>query len=415
VVHPDLHAANVLVTAEGRLVLIDFHSARIVRRGRASGSSGSPPALAARFRDLAALAGTFLVLGTRTDRLRFFSAYCGSGRAYCGSGRAYCGSGAAGNRRLPGLDDPKKAARDLETAAWKRLRRFFEKRDLRPLREGRGFKRLQLHDWMGMSEDSERAVRLARFLGPHPEETLEREGRILKRDSASAVYGVALDGDRFVIKIHEPRGAGAPIKHLAGGTRGRAAWLNAHRLRARALPTARPVLFLEEPVHSPGGRSLVVFEEEAGLPTLDRFVEEAVRGGVEGRASLEKILHRLARTLARMHNFFMSNRDLKAQNILVAGDGEPVLVDLDGVDAAGEVDLYTMARDLMRLNASFPEKGPISIRDRLRFLAIYARARGLDRKTRKALRLEVMHLTLAKWRTWRAAARPRPRGMIPSF
>ena len=368
VVHTDLHSANILVSPEGELFLIDFHSARIKKSGLG---------LAGRFRDLASLAGSFLVHGRRTDRLRFYRTYC---------------------RGLVKAAQIKKGARRLENASRARLRRFLAGFDKRPLREGRDFEKIRLHGWCGMGESLARVDDPARFLGPQPEELLREKGTLIKDEPRSSVFRLSIEGKGYIAKIYRRPGPGGILKRLFCGPKARAAWANGYRLIHRGLNAPRPDLFLAESPASLSGRSLVVFEEAQGLPTLDRFVEKA------DPPSRRKAYHRLARALARMHDLFLSNRDLKAQNIMIDADGDPVFLDPDGAAPLRGVGLDTTARDLMRLNASFSEGGPVSNTDRLRFLRTYARARRLPPEKARRLRLEILHLTLAKWRKWAAPA-----------
>ncbi len=374
--HPDLHAANLLVSPDGELNLIDFHSARICR---------APLTFDARVADLIPFAGSFLVCANRTDRLRFFKAY-----------RQTLG------RPDRALSDAKK----IDSAAWKRLAKFLIKHDRRPLRKGKAFMFLRIHGRKGMGEKTRRAADLGHFLGPDPEDTLFEEGVVLKKDRLSSVYSLPFAGERFVAKIYRRPGFVNALKRLLGHCRARRAWVAGHCLRTRLLPAPRPVFFLSDPIGSWRGISLIVFEEAAGLPRLDGFVKNA-----EPREK-KRALCSLAHNLARMHNLFLANRDLKAQNILVDSGGAPVFVDPDGVRSAANISPEIMARDLMRLNASFPPRGPVSAADRIRFLNIYARARHLDSAATLALRTAIAARTLAKWSGWRRQGRS-PDGSTP--
>ena len=365
VTHPDLHAANILVSPGGALRLIDFHSAAI---------RTAPLPIAARLRDLTRLSGAFLMAGRRTERFRFFRAYC---------------------RGLDGMKEIRSEARTLEATAWKRLGRFLKKHDKRPLRSGRAFLSLAVNGWRGMGENSERATRLARLLTPRPAEILDNEGRGIKRDTSSTVHSLSCNGGRYIVKVYSRPCPWQRTKAFFLGSRAQKAWINGHRLLFRLLPAARPVLYLNQSFFARGGRSIVVFEEAVNLPTLDRYAARA------SRRALENTIDRLARTVARMHNFFLANRDLKAQNILIDGKGAPLFVDPDGVRPAPVAGLYIMARDLMRLNASFHHGGPVKKTDRLRFLSAYARARRLDGEMENALRSRIAELTKAKWDRWR--------------
>lgn len=365
----DLHGGNILVSKEGDVFLIDFHGAALCT---------GPLSLPARFRDIVSLSSGFLIRGRSTDRHRFFKACC---------------------LGLPGLGDPRKAARELERDAWKNLNDVLRRYDRRPARKGKRFQEITVHNWRGMAERTGRASDLAGFLGPFPEETLRKNGIVIKDQPAGSVFALRRGDSAYVIKVYRRPGPAALPGRLLLGPKAKQAWINAFRLLHRGFDTARPVLYLAEPLLSPRGKSLVVFEEITGALDLDRFVRAS------DHRTIGRLIPRLARAVARMHDLHLANRDLKAQNILVTGEERIVFIDPDGISAVGEVDLYTMSRDLMRLNASFPPGKQVSLKDRLRFLNHYSRHRGLDRETTRTLRFETLHLTLIKWQKWRKKRR----------
>ena len=365
----DMHCGNILVSREGGVFLIDFHGATL---------SKGPLPVAARFSDIISLSGAFLLHGRRSDRHRFFNACC---------------------LGLPGLGDPREAARSLEMAARQNLYHVLRRYDRRPARRGKKFHEISRHNWRGMAERSERADSLISLLGPYPDETLEKEGRLIKDQPASSVYALTVGRSSLVIKIYRRPGIAGLPGRIFTGSKAKQAWINGHRLLHRGIETACPVLYLAEPLHSPKGQSLVAFEEMTDVRDLERFVRES------DREAVTSLSLRLARALARMHDLHLANRDLKAQNILVTGDNRIVFIDPDGVSAVREADLYIMSRDLMRLNASFPPGRNVSLVDRLRFLRAYSRIRGLSRETIRALRFEILELTVLKWQKWRRKKR----------
>jgi hypothetical protein len=71
-----------------------------------------------------------------------------------------------------------------------------------------------------------------------------------------------------------------------------------------------------------------------------------------------------------------------------------VFIDLDGLQRlARPRAVATVARDLARLNASFPTERHASIKERLRFLEWYA---GGTSRSRRALRAAIVRATQAK-------------------
>ena len=364
VIHRDLHAANLLADPEGRLWLLDLHGARL----------GRVPSFERALADLIAFAGAFMVHGTRTDRLRFFRAYA---------------------------DDPRfrDRARRVEEAARTRLAEFLLRFDRRCLRPGHLFRGVMAPDLSGVAERTDRAPELARRLDPYSETLLERTGRLLHAGISTRVYAVTWDGNPYIVKAYLNPGLTREVKRLVEGSKARRAWLGYHRLRFRGLPTPRPVLYLEEPFPGPAGRSYLVTEGGDEWITLDRRLEGA------DTALRRKALANLAFLLARMHRLFLRNRDLKAQNILVNFEGDIRFIDPDGVGSMRDPSTYLIARDLMRLNASFPPGGAVPLTDRLRFLdryLLHARFSDIDRA---ALWRETYFLTWRKWDRWYEAER----------
>lgn len=364
--HGDLHGGNILVDPAGRPFLIDLHGARLHRRL-------SPRR---RRRDLASLAPAFMVHGTRTDRFRFYLAYAAGD----------------GSSRPPRF---REEVRHLERIARERLRRVLAKMDRRPLRPGRRFQRLALYELQGMGERSARAGELLRLLGPHPEEALEERGRLIHRGGRTRVYVLEAACGTFAVKLYTGHRGGAAARSLAPGSRARRAWVNYHRLRARGLPVPDPVLYLEEPLFSASGRSLVATTFAEGHRDLRRFL---LRADFRER---RRVLLRLAACVARLHRLFLANRDLKAENILLSPSGKLLFVDPDGVAPIRTPSPYVMARDLMRLNASFrPPRSAVSATERRRFLHAYGRHMGLTPERERELWWEVLRLTWEKWIRW---------------
>lgn len=354
--HRDLHAANILVDLEGRLHVTDLHGARLARS----------LSRRARTRDLLSLAGSFLVHGSQRDRYRFFKAYSGSSH-------------------------PKNEARRIEHLARERLYLFLRKFDKRCLRGGRSFQSIGIHNLTGMAERSDRAIALARSLGPYPLERLEEHGQLLHAGTGTRVYLY----NHFIVKSYRNPGGWEIVKRLFRGSKAQRCWLNYHKLIFRGFAIPRPVLFLEDPLSSPLGRSFVVTEAAEEHTLLDLYLDRADRG------ALLDVLHDLAAAVARMHRLFLRNRDMKAQNILVSPTGDLLFIDPDGVESMKDPYVYVLARDLMRINASFTTTRPVSLADRLRFLKAYMNHMGLPRSALRELWRETVFLTWDKWERWK--------------
>jgi tRNA A-37 threonylcarbamoyl transferase component Bud32 len=339
----------VLVGRDDELHLVDFHRARLSSSARA------------RRADVLALGHRFLAGASAGERLRFCRGY------------------------------GDEAARWLEPALRSRLA-FQLHHEKRCDGAGRAFERVRLAGARGVARREPEAaalvVALERLGGRDPAAiaALARaHGRLVHEGGAAQLWRVDLPGlaAPLAFKLFDDRG---PLKRLLRGSRARRAWRNLFRLEMAGVPTARALLFLEGPALSLAPRSLLVA----------RFVDDAAppAPGLPAARELE-----LARLLARLHDEGLSHRDLKAENFLVPRDAGPIrLVDGDGVRRRRRVDPEVAARDLMRLNASFPDLAAPSTRRRLAFLAAYRRARRLEPPGLDLLARAIARRTAAKWR-----------------
>jgi tRNA A-37 threonylcarbamoyl transferase component Bud32 len=256
-----------------------------------------------------------------------------------------------------------------------------------------------------MAERTDRAVRLGRFLGPYPFDTLQERGKGIHKTAHTRVYELVFDENSYIIKFYVKPGIRETLRRLERGSRARRNWFNHNKLWFRQVPVPKPVLYLEEPIFAPSGRSYVVSEKAEGYVPLDEFVNGAPR------FTYLAALHNLAACVARMHRFFLCNRDLKAQNILVGPRQDVLLLDPDGIAYMKDPYSYTMARDLMRINASFPMNSRVSRTDRRRFLKAYALHMGLSAGGERELWWETLMLTWNKWIAWEKEARRRRKGL----
>ncbi len=358
--HRDLHAGNILIHPEAgdaEPLLTDFHRAR--PRGQVSPRR--------RARDLLQLSHFFQRRATATEALRFLKHY----------GKPFWHSARSARRR---------AVLDLAHRAHRSWYAFLRHHEKRCLGSGRRFRPWQEPGWQGVMTASESVDAGKQWLDwvDHPDRAVE-----IHRGGHGRVLRIDLRGTSWVLKCYEDPGGKGLGKAWARGSRARRAWLNAHRLAMADISVARPLLFGEEPWRSKRRRSFVVMPFEGrGQPLRDH-----VLGATSSRA-VDRVL---ARQIAAAHDECLRNRDLKAENLLVDPIGPRVIwLDPDGVRRTPRVDEQTIARDLMRLNASFRAQEVTATR-RLRFLLEYRRARRNGRPSLKTLWREIHWLTLQKW------------------
>ena len=154
------------------------------------------------------------------------------------------------------------------------------------------------------------------------------------------------------------------------------AWRRANALLVRGLRTARPLVWLDVS-HGLLGRESLIVSEALDRPwqPLDQAVPAAT-----GAAHL-RLVETVAREVRRLHDAGISNRDLKAQNILVQcrnGRWLVALVDMAGVAVrARQASREERGQNLMRLAFSWSGVGVsgqargLTRADRLRFLKTY--------------------------------------------
>ncbi len=380
--HADLHVGNLLVGADGVFRLIDVHR----------GSVATRLSLRDRLANLALLGYSLTTVLPRTAWRRLL--------------REYLARFASGHR----VADPRRSARFV-AARIDRLRTdHHRRRTRRCLREGSAFHVEERAGWRlcivrGIDPDA-----VLRVIGEHdsrppadrpappPAGVVKETARIkLTRESLATP-----DGERAVlVKAFRVAGLRLRLKRALGSDPGKRAWVAAHGMRVRGLPTPEALAFVE-PLSAAGARSsyLVVVARPTALP-LDRYVETRFGSSAgRGRAGRDDFLRRLADQVRRLHLAGVHHHDLKANNVLVRepeGGCEFELVDLDRVSFASAMPAEARMVNLAQLNAATP--GALTRSDRLRWLRWYAVGRAAFPDRRAAV-TAIMQRTVARRHVW---------------
>jgi len=370
--HRDLHPANVIVDGVGAPWLVDLGRAR--RAGAAT-----------RAADWHALHHSFACRARAVDRLRALAA----------------------SGQLPRERTRRHAfLRRLERAAEQSRQRFLRHHEQRCDGRGRAFRPLAWPTARGVARRDAPAPLVAwfeqRLGGARRLAALRGEAGLLAAAGArpihvtrdSELWRLEVAGRAWAVKWFDDRGT---LRRALRGSRARRAWRNAFRLRMADVATPAAQLLLEERSLARRPQSVLVTEFLDGATMLHHHVGRAGQAAASALAAA-------ARLVARLHDEGLSQRDLKAENVLVAADGSVALVDLDGI-ARRVLDLPRVARDLARLNASFRDRGEAMTRVRCDFLATYRAARRLHRPPRDALATAIVHLTERKWQQATTAPR----------
>lgn len=369
--HGDLHARNVLIDARGDAWFVDL--ARLRRAGRLGQQ-----------RDLHALYHHFAWRTTARERLEFAT-----------TAEELPRDRTARHRRL----------RALAAAAERSRQRFLRHHERRCDGSGRAFapfdcgrvhgvRRADLPDELRVELEALLQGDLAKL----PDALRAAGATPLHATATSALFRLERAGRALALKWFDDRG---PLRRLLRGSRAARAWRNAFRFEMAALPTPRAWLFAQNATGARRPASVLVTDFIDDAPRLaDALAGRLAGGAAEGAATrrprLAPPLVALAAALARLHDEGLSHRDLKAENVLLPASGGVAFIDLDGVRRRPATP-ERVARDLMRLNASFRDPRTVTWRLRLAFLAEYRQARRLRRPPWRALRDAVATFTADKW------------------
>jgi len=359
VIHSDLHPGNLLLdmTEEHRprLILVDLHNVQFQAR---------PLSWSASRANLVLLNRWFQLRTHRTDRLRFWQAYCRGRLSWATL------SATEKRRRIAEVEAATlRSNQRLWSARWKRYSRP-NRHCQRVVQEScRGLAVRELpaavvQHWMQQVDVWIDQARQAQ--APVPAWCSSQEQvivRLLKDSSDGTVLAVrrnSPDGPHEVaIKRFCWRRWYEVVQHLLRCSAVWRAWFQGFAVLDRALPTPRPLAIWHRCFW--------------GVPTHGYLVTEYLPDAVplQQRPDLVR-LDRLARLLRLLHDRGLSHRDLKGDNILVTAQGEPVLIDLVGVRSLRTVSIRRRIKDLMRLNVSFLGHPQVRHSQRLRFLLVYA-------------------------------------------
>ena len=343
--HPDLHPGNLLLGWAGddpRLTIIDLHDATI------------RPALSERDRltNLIPFNRWFIIRASRTDRLRFWRAYC--------------------SKIGQSLD----AGEFVEARTRASNLRFWRGRDRRCLGTNRHFRRVDSPGLSGHAVGDFLPGELGALLRD-PDALFRAPQYPLMKDSRSATvaefdWTIGGTSRRVVLKRFRVTTRWDGPASLVRRTSALRSWSNGHAFLDGLLPTPRPLAVWHRRRGGMSWEGYLLTEKVEDATDLRKFVLEIERlPPALRRPLLHSLLDGLARLLRRMHAQGWSHRDLKASNILASRDGQVTLIDLVAPQRSRRLSRSRLARDLARLNASFLASPSISRTDRLRFLHMY--------------------------------------------
>jgi tRNA A-37 threonylcarbamoyl transferase component Bud32 len=367
IVHHDLHAGNLLLElAEDRpcLYLIDLHAVRLTARlgWRASRDN------------LVIINRWFVLRASRSDRLRFWRAYCT-------------------RRGTAGLCTTR--MREVEELTTASNRAFWHGLEGRCLDNNRRFRRVRSAVASGHAVTDLDASALDALLAD-PDLPFRPAGARLLKDSRSttiAEIDLPVNGTvrRVICKRFRITSGSDPWLALLRPTPALRSWRNGHSLRLRWLPTPRPLAVFQRRRHGLAHEGYLLTAKVEDAEDLHAFrARVCLLPAEQRRRAIREVIEHAARLVRDLHNRGVSHRDLKAANVLVVRDpavrqeasAEPLdhwplttsrvwLIDLVGVRLHQRLGQRRKVQNLARLNASFLDDGVLQRTDKLRFLRLY--------------------------------------------
>ena len=337
VVHPDPHPGNLLVAVtDGRVAftLLDVHAVRL----------GRPVGWAASRANLVLYNRWFQLRASRADRARFWHAYL--------TARTTLPVGAATVFA--------RWSRQVEAATEASNRRFWAGRLRRCVGSNKYFRRVTAGPVRGFAVADLPAAFVTAFAADPDALFADPSAKLLKDSRTSRVAELVIDtpaGPRaVVVKRFNVRKPVERVKNLFRRSPALRSWVVGHTLRDRDIPTPRPLVVLHRHAWGlPGTGYLLTDKVPAPAPLS--------AAGCPPEA--------LARLLRLLHDRGGSHRDLKAANVLLADGQSPTFIDLVGVRVGRPLGDARRARELARLNVSFPL---LPRRLKIRFLRAYLAA-----------------------------------------
>lgn len=236
-----------------------------------------------------------------------------------------------------------------------------------------------------------------------PEKLLEGAERTLKNDGGNVVaikyLAIGGRGVKAVIKRHcRGRGVREFFRSL-GAPRAMRNFIAAVKISQYGLPVAAPLAAV---YHRSGlfcKQSIYISEYVEGTH-LHQFLTDLPRDSKERHRVISRLTEQMAEILAGLHEHGMFNRDAKATNFIVSGNGVDnyrlVLTDLDGIKQYSARRESCQMRALWQLASSVMRLPGISRTDYLRVFKAYCDRTAIPTEQRGQLFRELAAKALAK-------------------
>jgi hypothetical protein len=198
--------------------------------------------------------------------------------------------------------------------------------------------------------------------------TLERPSALAKYSPNVTISIIENGGKKLSVKNYHPLKIWDRFKEHFRRSRGLKAWIAGNGLKARGIPSLRPLGLVERRDWLGLRESSFLMEVSEADQEVDRYIIKSLKNFTERRSFIKAF----ARWLSQCHRMDLYHRDMKTCNILVSKDGDAWgfhLLDLEDVRLDKKVREKELFKTFLQLNTSTPKI--IMTTDRFRFFGNY--------------------------------------------
>lgn len=212
--------------------------------------------------------------------------------------------------------------------------------------------------------------RLKRVMQEHRDLVRERPFSLIKYSPEVIVSILNDEGERICLKQFCYPHFWGQVKEHFRRSKGLKAWMAANGMRARGIPSLKPLALVERKNWIGLKESFLFMETLADDQEMDRYI-------LKGFADLNKkrlFIKAFARWLDGLHKMSLYHKDMKTCNILVSERGETWdfhLLDFEDIRMNEKVNWKKLFRNFLQLNTSTPKV--MTRVDRFRFFREYLR------------------------------------------
>jgi tRNA A-37 threonylcarbamoyl transferase component Bud32 len=224
--------------------------------------------------------------------------------------------------------------------------------------------------------------RLKKILEEHRDLAREKPSCLIKNSPEVRVSILKDEGERISLKQFCYPHFWGRVKEYFRRSKGLKAWVAANGLRARAIPTLKPLALVEKKNWMELSESFLIMEAPTGNLEMDRYV----LNGFEGLERKRLFVRTFARWLEALHGMSVYHKDMKTCNILVSEKEEAWdfhLLDFEDIRMDEKISRKKLFRNFLQLNTSTPSV--MTKADRLRFVKEYLRLRPIVKDERAFL------------------------------